>query len=106
MELSIKDRLYLPLLFPKEGSFNDFNLKKDINKKINIDESEAKEINLKQEEGADRIVWDVDKEIPLIVSFSESEQAYLKKCCEAASEKSLPDDIWVVVEKIYDSIEK
>lgn len=106
MELSIKDRLYLPSLFAKEGSFSDFNLKKEINMKIAISEKEASEIELKQDESENRIVWDTSKETSLVVNFTESEQQFLKKSCEEASEKSLPDDIWVVVEKIYDSIEK
>ncbi len=30
MELSIKDRLYIPAILPKEGNFKDFNTKKEV----------------------------------------------------------------------------
>lgn len=106
MELSIKDRLYLPSLFAKEGSFSEFNLKKGINQKISISQKEAEDIGLKQDETEDRIIWDTAKETSLVVEFTDQEQQFLKKCCEEASERSLPDEIWVVVEKIYDSIGK
>ena len=36
MELNIKDRLYIPVILPKEGTFKDFNTKKEILRKIEI----------------------------------------------------------------------
>ena len=36
MELSIKDRLYIPGFLPKENNFKQFNIKKEILKKIEI----------------------------------------------------------------------
>ena len=36
MELSVKDRLYLPSFLPARGNFKDFNLKKEILRKIAI----------------------------------------------------------------------
>lgn len=40
MELTIKDRLYIPALLPKEGNFSQFNIKKDILRKIEISQQE------------------------------------------------------------------
>lgn len=104
MELSIKDRLYLPSLFAKEGSFADFNLKKSINAKINIGEKEAKKLKLRQDDDGGSIVWDTKAETVLVVDFTAEEREFLKRRCEALSEDSLHDDLWVLVSKIYDSI--
>lgn len=104
MELSIKDRLYLPSLFAKEGSFAEFNLKKTINEKVAISEKEREEINLRQEEGGESIVWDTAAETSLVVDLTQDEKDFLKRRCETLSEQSLHDDLWVLVGKIYDSI--
>lgn len=104
MELSVKDRLLLPSIFPKEGSFAEFNLKKSINEKISFGDSERKKLNLRQDDERNMIVWDEKKETKLVADFTADEQAYLKKCCEMISDQSLQDEMWVVVAKIYDSV--
>ena len=65
MELTIKDRLYLPSFLPARGNFKEFNLKKDILRKIAISEDERQEINLRENAEDKRIEWDVEKERPL-----------------------------------------
>ena len=82
MELSVKDRLYLPTFLPARGNFKEFNLKKEIL----------------------RIEWDVEKEHPLEVEFSADEMAYLQAACEKISDEELPDDMWGTVEAIYNEI--
>lgn len=101
MELSIKDRLYIPAILPKEGNFKDFNTKKEVLRKIEITAAEREQTGLHENKESGRIEWETEKEIPLAVEFSDTENAYLKKACEAISEQSLPDDMWATVEKIY-----
>lgn len=48
MELSVKDRLYLPTFLPARGNFKEFNLKKEILRKIAIGDEERKAINLRE----------------------------------------------------------
>lgn len=102
MELTIKDRLYIPALLPKEGNFKDYNLKKEILRKVGIDAREREQIGLTENKESGRIEWDNDKEHPLVVEFSTEERQYLKRACESISDQSLPDDMWLTVEKIYD----
>jgi hypothetical protein len=104
MELNIKDRLYIPAFLPKEGNFKQFNLKKEILKKIEISDTERSEVNLRENEETKRIEWDIEKEIPLHIDFSSDEMEYLKMVCEKVSEESLPDDMWASISKIYDTI--
>ena len=104
MELSIKDRLYIPAFLPKEGNFKQFNLKKEILKKIEIGDTERGEVNLRENEETKRIEWDIEKETPLHVDFSADEMEYLKMVCEKVSDEQLPDDMWISISKIYDSI--
>ena len=75
MELSIKDRLYLPTFLPAKGNFKDFNLKKEIMRKIAISDDERKEINFRENQEDNRLEWDVEKETPLIVDFSKAVRA-------------------------------
>ena len=103
MELSIKDRLYLPTFLPAKGNFKDFNLKKEILRKIAISEEERKEINFRENQEDNRLEWDVDKEAPLIVDFSKDEMEYLRKACEKISDEELPDDMWATVEAVYNA---
>ncbi|GAK36552.1 MULTISPECIES: hypothetical protein [Bacteroides] len=104
MELSIKDRLYIPAFLPKEGNFKQFNLKKEILKKIEISDTERDEVNLRENEETKRIEWDIEKETPLHVDFSTDEMEYLKMICEKVSDEQFPDDMWISISKIYDSI--
>lgn len=105
MELVIKDRLYIPALLPKEGNFRQFNIKKDLLRKIEITEDERKSIALKENQDTKRIEWDIDKEIPLIIEFTSEEMGYLKQSFEKISDEQLPDDMWAVVEKVYNAIQ-
>lgn len=79
MELTIKDRLYLPSFLPARGNFKEFNLKKEILRKIAISDDERQEINLRENAEDKRIEWDVEKERPLLVEFSKEEMDYLKR---------------------------
>ena len=105
MELSIKDRLYLPNFLPATGTFMDFNLKKSILRKIEISEEERKEINFRENKEESRLEWDVEKETPLNVDFSKEETDYLRKSFEKISDEELPDDMWETVKRIYDYTE-
>lgn len=101
MELTIKDRLYIPALLPKEGNFQQFNLKKEIRHKVAISDKERETLNLRDNPETKRIEWDVAKEIPLHVDFTQEEIDYLKSVCEKLSDEQLPDDMWSSVEAIY-----
>jgi hypothetical protein len=104
MELTIKDRLYLPTFLPQKGNFRQFNLKKEVLRKISISEDERKEIELHENEENKRIEWDVEKETPLHVEFTEDEMKYLQEACEKISDEELPDDMWSTVERIYNAV--
>ena len=86
MELSVKDRLYLPSFLPARGNFKDFNLKKEILRKIAIPDEERKAIGLHEN--------------------AEDEMEYLRKACELISDEELPDDMWATVSRIYDFIQE
>jgi len=103
MELNIKDRLYIPVILPKEGTFKEFNTKKEILRKIEISDGEREAVGLHENTETGRIEWDVEKDTPLSVDFGSDELTYLKQACEKISDEKLPDDMWAVVEKIYDA---
>lgn len=102
MELSIKDRLYLPTFLPARGNFKDFNLKKEILRKIAILDEERAAIGLHESAEDKRIEWNVEKEKPFKVEFSKEETEYLRRACEKISDEELPDDMWATVERVFD----
>lgn len=103
MELMIKDRLYIPALLPKEGTFKEFNLKKEIRRKTAISEGEREALGLRENPESKRIEWNVDKETPLHVDFTQEEISYLKSVCEKLTDEQLPDDMWSTIEALYDA---
>ena len=106
MELQIKDRLYLPAFFAEKGTFKQFNIKKEILRKIEIGDAEREEIGLKKNEETERIEWNIERDTPLNVDFSADELEYLKQSCEKMSDENLPDDMWSTIEKVFDSIDQ
>lgn len=103
MELTVKDRLYIPAVLPKECNYREFNLRKDILRKIEISEREREQLGLHENTQNGRIEWDVEKDTPLHAEFTAEELAFLKQACEKISDECLPADIWTTVEAIYDA---
>ena len=101
MDLHIKDRLLIPSIFPERGNFMDFNLKKSIARKIAISEQDRKDYEIVEKKEEKRIEWNVQKdaETPLVVEFSKEELDYMRRSCIA--EQQMPDEMWAVVERIY-----
>lgn len=103
MDLHIKDRLLIPSIFPERGNFMDFNLKKSIARKIAISEQDRKDYEIVEKKEEKRIEWNVQKdaETPLVVEFSKEELDYMRRSCEAIAEQQMSDEMWAVVERIY-----
>lgn len=105
MELSIKDRIYIPQMLPKQGKFTEFNLKRGIIGKVAITEKDRKDYSIEEDKEKGQIKWDVKKDIemPLVVDLTKEELEYLRASCELLVDASYPDDFWFTVEKIYDA---
>jgi hypothetical protein len=105
MELNIKDRIYIPQLLPANNSFIEYNLKREIIKKVAITEKDKEEYSIIEDAQAGEITWNSEKDFmqPLVVDFTKQEIDFLKKSCEALTDSVYPDELWVVVEKIYNA---
>lgn len=106
MELHIKERIYIPQFLPQQtATFIDFNTKREIIKKVAITEADKKEYEIEENKEEQKLTWNAQKDfdMPLVVDFTETEIAFLKKACESLPQGSYPDDFWMVVEKIYDA---
>lgn len=105
MELNIKDRIYIPQLLPANNSFIEYNLKREIIKKVAITEKDKEEYSIVENPEAGKITWDSKKDFeqPLVVEFTKQEIDFLKKSCEALTDSVYPDELWIVVEKIYNA---
>ena len=106
MELHIKDRLYIPQILPKYGTFTEFNLKREILKKVLLTEKDRENFKIQEIPDENRITWNSQKDAqePLHVNFSQQEIEYMKKACEGIVDTPYPDDFWITVEKIYNEI--
>ena len=107
MELHIKDRILIPSMLPEKNNFMEFNLKKSIIQKIGLTDADRKEYEIVEKREEQQIVWNLqkDNEVPLMVEFTKDELNYLKKACEGVSEQQMPDELWAVVECIYDAVQ-
>lgn len=106
MELHIKDRIYIPQLLPQHTkSFIDFNVKREIIKKVAITEKDKEAYKIEEDVENRKITWDAEKDQnePLVIEFTNDELAMLKRSCEQLAETAYPDDFWLTVEKIYNA---
>ncbi len=103
MELHIIDRIYIPQILPAENTFMDFNLKRDIIKKVALTQEDAEKYHIVEDRENKQTKWDIniDRENPLHVEFTPQELAYLKSACEKLGDTPAPDALWSTVEKIY-----
>ena len=82
MELHIKDRIYIPQLLPAQNSFMEYNLKREIIKKVALTEKDKDEYVIVEDQQTGKETWDSKKDMePLVVEFSKQEIDYLKKSC-------------------------
>lgn len=106
MELHIKERIYIPQMLPQQtASFIDFNTKREILKKVAITEADKEKYEITEDAKEHKITWNAQKDVdePLVVQFTDSEIALMKKACESLPQTAYPDDFWLVVEKIYNA---
>lgn len=105
MELHIIDRIFIPSILPAENTFMDFNMKREIIKKVAITEADAEKYSIKEDKENQRTTWnaELDRDSPLAVDFTSQELAYLKSACEKLADKPAPDNLWTTIEKIYEA---
>ena len=85
MKLTIKDRLNFGILYPQQGNILTQLLVKSIAEKVELEQDEIKEIELKQEEN--QLTWEQDKAKELEVEFTEAEINLLKEQVKLLDEK-------------------
>ncbi len=108
MELLIKDRIFCARLLPECKNFLEFNLKRNLLKKIDITEADKEKYEISQDDKTGTIRWNpkTDSENPLIVDFSADELALIKRGIESIDGQPLPDELWQTAEKIWDAANK
>lgn len=108
MELLIKDRIFFAKLLPECKSFLEYNLKRNLLKKIEITEADKEKYEISQDAESGTIRWNpkTDSENPLVVDFSTDELALIKRGIEAIDGQPLPDELWQTAEKIWDAASK
>lgn len=92
MKLSLKDRITLPQLFPKEGKFETLIIISDINKKILLTQEEIEKYEIVSEENSVR--WNKEGiNAEFDINFTESEKNTIGNILKKLSEdEKLPVD--------------
>ena len=86
MKLTIKDRLLINELYPKESNLISQILVKDINEKVNITQNDIDKYNIKPEKNG--LTWNVKKDKGIEVGFTDKEIEFLKKQVERLDAES------------------
>lgn len=76
MVLKIKDRISLSQLFPQSGGILVEMMVREIADKVKLTKEEIEDVALKQE--GINITWNVEKDVGVDFSFSDSEMVFLK----------------------------
>lgn len=76
MKLSVRERIILSNILPKEGSFVTLTIKNDLLSKTNITQEEIKELDMKFDDNG--IVWNIQKEKEKDFEFTELEERLIK----------------------------
>lgn len=89
IEININDRLSLGQVCPATDGIDRLILRKEILEKIAIRGAEAEAIGLKSEKDGNgtNIKWNVEKEAPVAVEFTEGEMTYIRSVFSKLNEK-------------------
>jgi len=97
--LTVKERLLVPQLYPKEASLTDQTIVRDISRKTEITQEEMKKIGFKTMPQG--FTWDQKKEKVKQVEFTDTELNLLKnRITELDKEKKVTQQLLEVCLKI------
>lgn len=106
MELFIKDRIYLLSILPQKAvNYKTFSVKKDLINKISITEEDRKNYSIvTNDDESKSVTWDYkyDQDNPLELTLTEDLANYLKDACESISDKEYTDDVWDLIERLFE----
>ena len=104
MKMGVKDRLTVPLLFPREGNLMTGRIMRDIAEKAGLSQEEMKTVGMK-ELGEGKVWWDDKKEAAAgqkNIKFSEAEIGFLKDQVKRLDElKQITGDMFALCERIH-----
>ena len=94
MELTLKDRIILTTIFPKETSFEKMIIKRDIMKKIDITPEEVEKYEIVSSEKG--VTWKIEGNTTTIeVELSESEVNFIATILkELSAQEKITDELY------------
>ncbi len=103
MQLTLKQRIVFPDLYPQKASMNTQATVRDIKEKVKLSDEDRKKIDLKAM-GDGRVSYDSKKEFsPISVEFTEAELSFLKgRVSEMNEQKEITIDQLDLCELIRD----
>ena len=109
MKLYVKDRIILMQVIPSdlELTFSEFVAKKELMRKVVIDEEARARFNITSDEKTGMVKWDVEKDMnePLEITVSDTMASLLRMIIEGLAEKKFGDSVWDTLERVYDSVQ-
>lgn len=106
MKLYLKDRIYLLSILPQKAiNYKTFSLKKELINKISITEEDKENYEIVTNGIENNSVnWNsqYDQDHPIDLTITEDLAKYLKEACESLSDNEYTDDVWDLIERIFE----
>lgn len=105
MKFYVKDRLYMLGLLPQKAvNYKTYQMKKALLSKLQLSDEDKERYEIKQDEKTGSVTWNpqTDIENPLEIELTEDLANYLHGACEDVSEKDFTDDVWELIERVFD----
>jgi hypothetical protein len=98
MELTVKERLALQTLLPKETNFITLRLVRKLREDLSFDDEENKALQFKVD--GDRLTWDFSSEMVKEIEIGETLMAVISKDLQKKDEQNkLTEDLFSLYEK-------
>lgn len=106
MKLYLKDRIYLLSILPQKAiNYKTFSLKKELINKISITEEDKENYEIVTNGIENNSVnWNsqYDQDHPIDLTITKDLANYLKEACESLSDNEYTDDVWDLIERIFE----
>lgn len=108
MKLYVKDRFYFLSILPQKAvNYKTYNLKKELIKRLAFtdEDKEKYQIETTTKEGqGESLNWNIetDQANPIEIELTEDLAKYLKDACESIAENEYSDDVWDLIERIFE----
>lgn len=108
VELYVKDRMVLMYILSirtgNKMTLQDYMLKKEIMSKVSLTEEDFVKYEI-VDEGGGNMKWNLEKDRnnPMTFEIDDKTSSFFKKMVDTLSSEEYVEDVWDVIQKVYDN---